>query len=257
MKDVHIDNTFDELWGADIRVRVRHGSPDLPCPAVSLADAVKALLTGTEQIHFFPSAAMYNGWRDVLVMANGIIMDEDVEKVKGYNNVLKKQVTDRDPQRNISLLILSVKDDALNYILEKRNSLQLLTDYVATPGYEDFTIRLFPAASIDKILKGLTELFHEKQPGEVKLVEKNLRHLWQFRPIPSRMDMGLVLSEDETKILMVCAETGWYEYPRPKEATLASISEGLGISAPTLLIRLRNINRKLSEEYFRRYVIPR
>jgi len=254
MEKINYASDKAEQLAADFRVRVRHGSPDLPCPALSVAgavNAVRSVLGDPEKLYISPANAVSDGWRDILAIAHAIVMDEDLEKIQGFNVVLKKHLIDRNPQENTSVMYLSVKDEVLNYLLEKRNSYQLMTNYVATPDYEDFTIRVFPAASMDTILDKLSTF------GEVKLAEKDLKPLRSIPRISLQATIASVLADEEEKFLSVASEMGWFEYPRPAQATLVNIATRLGTTAPMLSIRLRNINRKLSEQYFRQYASPR
>lgn len=246
-----LEQNVDMPLSAEIRVRVRHTKGEAPCPFVSLVNAVRKSLGGIEEIEISPGNGESDGWRGVIAVTKALVLEKDIEKADGYNTVLRTYAIDRDSENNRSVMFLSVKDPVLNVIMEKSHSYQMLTNYVATTDYEDFRINVVPANSVSRIIEDLAAF------GEVKLIEKDIRPLRELAEISGQTSISSCLSEEEAKILKAAGGMGWFEFPRPEQASLANIAEHLNISAPTLSIRLRNINRKLSEEYFRQYVGPR
>lgn len=229
----------------DITIRVRHGDEKTPCPAVVLTEGFHKALGAVEELKLQPANIPKEGWWPVFVEAKAMLTQDDFGSFEKYANVLTKPFIDPEPAANRTIMYLNIKDPILNLIMEKSHSYQLLTQYVATPSYEDFSIRIFPIKSLDPLLEDL-----EKE-SEVKLIEKETKPLRQLQFIEREAFSELpILNDNEMKILREFSESGWFDYPRPEGATMEAIAKKIGTNASELSIGWRTINRKMALQFF-------
>ena len=228
------------LCNATIRVRESE-----KCAAGIVAEALSSFVPEIRLVH---SDSVEAGWRQTITKIPAIVVKEDLESFAKHADCIGDYQIRK--AGDDTWVIMSLRDTALNETMKVRAIFQKLVAHIATPKYEDFQIYLYPSTALDSVVKALSVY------GKANLLTKEPV---QFADLPifkfDLMKSG-ALTENEKAILEVAVDKGWYDYPRPPDGHLEKIAAVLGISEATLSVQLRQISRKLSSDYVRRFVTP-
>jgi len=229
-----------ELCYATIRVREAKG-----CASTFVAETLSRY---TNEVALFHSDSESSGWRRAIAKIPALITREDLVPLETHKDVID------DPKMHIignnTWLVLSLKDKALNEVMEMRAVFQKITSHIATAKYEDFHIYLYPARAVDSIVKSLN------MHGQASLLGRETMPFIQMPTFKFDLTTRPILTEGEQRLLYEVAKRGWFDTPRPDEAHLAKLAPELGEAEATLSVKLRQINRKLATDYIRRFIIP-